>query len=445
MTTPIIDFVKKYAFNSPLRAHMPGHKGKSFIGVENIDITEIDGADDLYHASGIIAESEKNASALFNAHTFYSTEGSTLSIKSMLYLAVKYAKEKGVKPVVAAGRNAHKAFLDAAALIGFDVKWIATKNSSYLSCNVTAETISNLFFNCDEKPFAVYLTTPDYLGNTIDVKAVSAICKAHGALLLVDNAHGAYTKFLTPSSHPIDLGADMCCDSAHKTLPVVTGGAYLHVCKDANPYFYKNAKYAMSLFGSTSPSYVILQSLDTVNAYLSDNYDKKLFDTVLRVAELKKKLSEFGYSIIGDEGLKITFDIKKFGYTGCEFNQVLKDNGIYSEFYDPDYLVLMLSPETEHDDILKLERILINLPKRTAIKGFNKKLTLPMVALSVRDAVFAPSETIDVHNAKGRIVSGETVACPPAVPIIVSGEIIDDNTIELFDYYGIKTCSVIKE
>ena len=110
MNTPIYDFAKKYAESGAVRAHMPGHKGIGNLGVEALDITEITGADSLYEACGIIRESEENASRLFGAHTFYSTEGASLAIRSMLYLAFKHAKSKGLSPVIFAGRNAHKSF-----------------------------------------------------------------------------------------------------------------------------------------------------------------------------------------------------------------------------------------------------------------------------------------------------------------------------------------------
>ena len=122
MKTPIYDFVQKYAESDVSRFHMPGHKGKSFLGCERLDITEVQGADVLYSADGIIEESERNASALFGtAHSFYSAEGSSLAIKTMLALAVKGFKGSkggaGVKPVVLAGRNAHKAFIYSCALL----------------------------------------------------------------------------------------------------------------------------------------------------------------------------------------------------------------------------------------------------------------------------------------------------------------------------------------
>ena len=118
--TPICDFVCAYAARNPVRLHMPGHKGAGPLGVEALDITEIDGAGELYAPEGIVAHSEANASALFGAPTFYSAEGSSLAIRAMLLLAL--AHTGGVAgATVLAGRNAHRAFVSTAALLGFDV------------------------------------------------------------------------------------------------------------------------------------------------------------------------------------------------------------------------------------------------------------------------------------------------------------------------------------
>ena len=111
MTTPIADFVRAYAASGGVRLHMPGHKGRSFLGCEALDITEVAGADSLYEASGIIAESEENAAALFGAaRTFYATEGSSQCIRAMLALAAWNAPA-GSRPTILAARNIHKAFL----------------------------------------------------------------------------------------------------------------------------------------------------------------------------------------------------------------------------------------------------------------------------------------------------------------------------------------------
>ena len=124
MKTPICDFVREYNNSGASRLHMPGHKGKGRLGFEDMDITEIVGADSLYEASGIIRESEQNASKLFGCETFYSTEGSSQCIRAMVYLVSLLAASKGERPVILAARNCHKSFISAAALLDVDVEWI---------------------------------------------------------------------------------------------------------------------------------------------------------------------------------------------------------------------------------------------------------------------------------------------------------------------------------
>ena len=442
MKTPICDFVKEYAKCNSLKLHMPGHKGKELLGFESLDITEIDGADSLYEASGIIAESEANASTIFGCDTYYSTEGSSQCIRAMVYLLMLHAKNKGEKPYILAGRNAHKTFHSAVALLDVDVDWIYPDNAqNYLSCNISAENLLEILKNCDKKPTAIYLTSPDYLGNVLDIGAIADVCHQNGILLAVDNAHGAYLKFLTTSKHPIDLGADICCDSAHKTLPVLTGGAYLHIANEFESEVGAQAKNALSLFGSTSPSYLILQSLDMANVYL-ESYNKRLSDFIAQVDLVKKRLIAGGYELYGNEALKITVQTKKYGYYGYDFAKILNEKGIVCEFSDSDFVVLMLTPEIENLD--RIAEMMLSIPKKEATKESTPKFALPKRAMSIREAVLSPFESLPVEKCLGRVVAMVSVGCPPAVPIIVAGEIIDENAIESFKYYGIKECNVIK-
>ncbi|MBE6649317.1 MAG: aminotransferase class V-fold PLP-dependent enzyme [Ruminococcaceae bacterium] len=437
MKTPIVDFVKRYAEMETLRLHMPGHKGENLTGFEKYDITEINGADSLYDAVGIIRESEENASRLFGCNTFYSTEGSSLCIRAMLYLAIA-GKEN---PTILAGRNAHKTFITASALLGFDIEWLYS-DDNYLSCYITPKDVENAINNAENKPSAVYVTSPDYLGNMLDIKGISKVCKKYGVLLLVDNAHGAYLKFLTPSLHPIDMGADMCCDSAHKTLPALTGGAYLHISESADGYFKVCAKEALSLFGSTSPSYLILQSLDFVNKYLSEGYEKKLSEYVKKLSELKKILLENGYSLLGNEPLKITLDTKKYGYKGTELAKLLESQKLYPEFADNDFLVLMFTPEIS--DLERVKNVLCSLQKKAEIKEGIPVFEKPSEVISVRNAMLSRKVLLPIEKAENRILASPSVGCPPAVPIAVCGERITRNVINAFEYYGIEKCFVIE-
>ena len=442
--TPISDFLKEYQKKEAVRLHMPGHKGVGSMS-EELDITEIDGADSLFEADGIIRSSETVAGDIFGADTYYSTEGSSLSIRAMLYLVYLYAKRCKRRPLIAAGRNAHKSFTSAAALIGFDVDFISPKEASYLSCRFERADIISYFEKAIELPFAVYLTSPDYLGFISDIQAISEECHKRGVLLIVDNAHGAYLKFLSPSRHPIDLFADMCCDSAHKTLSALTGCAYLHISKNAPPFFKERAKEAMMLFASTSPSYLLLNSLDRLNPYLADGYRESLRNFTSKIASLKSDLISHGYSFTGDEPMKLTLLCKEYGYRGYEVARHLSLYGIFSEFSDPDYLVLMPSPENTESELARLRDALFSLPKKDKIYDSVPKIQIPKASLSIRDAVMSDSETLPVSECLGRIASTVTLGCPPAIPIAIPGEMIDENTLKCFEYYGIKSCSVVKE
>jgi len=443
MKTPIRDFIREYSESDCIRAHMPGHKGKGLLGFESQDITEICGADSLYEANGIIAESEKNAGALFGTHTFYSTEGSSLCNRAMLYLCALLSKDK--KPRIFASRNAHSSFASAAALLNFEVEWLfPKKGDSYISCNITAESLEERLEFAIHKPVAVFVTSPDYLGNMLDIRALSQVCHRYGVLLIVDNAHGAYLKFLPESRHPIDLGADMCCDSAHKTLPVLTGGAYLHISPSANELLLSHAKAAMALFGSSSPSYLILESLDVNNEYLASGYRERLADFVALVRDLKTKLMEFGYKLLGDEPLKITIDTADFGYNGGEFARILTEKGIIPEYADRNFIVLMLTEQLKNADLSRIEKVLTSIQKREAINIKSPVVTEPKVVMSLGAAAKQPFKLVPTDEAVGKVAAFGVAVCPPAVDIVAGGELISEAVADVLKYYGKDTVAVIE-
>ena len=445
MDTPICDFVRAYSRSDTLRLHMPGHKGVSLLGMESMDITEIRGADSLYEADGIIARSEANASELFGCRTYYSTEGSSQCIRVMLYLILLRAKQLGREPLIAAGRNAHKTFLTGAALLDIRINWLyPEKGGSYLSCVLSAGELEQYLLSAEEKPIAVYLTSPDYLGNLTDIAAIAEVCHRHGVILAVDNAHGAYLKFLPDSLHPMDLGADLCCDSAHKTLPALTGAAYLHLSNSMYIALGHQVKNALMLFGSTSPSYLILQSLDAVNRYLED-YPGRLALFAEEVQRMKRRLQNHGYSLYGAEPLKLTICAGDYGYTGWELADYLAEFQMEPEYADRDYLVLMLTPELGVQALERITDVLCRLPKEEPIPGLPPRWIPGKQRMPIREAALSDSETLPVEVCLGRILAVPTVGCPPAVPILVCGEVITEHAIKCFRYYGITACCVVKE
>ena len=448
---------------------MPGHKGQSLLGFEPWDITEIKGADELYGADGIIAQSEANATRLFGTvHTYYSTEGSSQCIRAMLCLALQAAPAAGQRPVLLAARNAHKALLYAAALLDFDIQWLwpAPQDAGSLcSCPVSAAKLTGALQGLAQqgkRPFGVYITSPDYLGGVQDIAALTEVCKDFDVPLLVDNAHGAYLRFLPQGGqHPIALGAAMCCDSGHKTLPVVTGGAYLHLGKNAPVQDEAAVRNALALFGSTSPSYLILQSLDKCNQILSEGYPLRLLQCCGHLTRLRRELNEAaaakhcsGPLALESEPLKVTLDAAVLGLSGTELAEKLRAAKIECEYADPRYLVLMFTPDNPPQDFERLSAAVlriaeelagpVTLPEETAgefaelERGLHRRCT-------IRQAVFAPQEQLPAEQAVGRICAMPTVSCPPAIPIVVSGEQITPAAAAWMKRYHVEDVSVIRE
>lgn len=446
MSAPIYEFAKNYAESGVSRFHMPGHKGKPLHGLEPLDLTEIHGADYLFGAEGIIAESEARTAALYGtAKTLYSTEGSSLCIKTMLAIADHCREDKSQRMLVMAPRNVHKAFINACILLDIDVDWVypAEKSRSLCSSGVTAHDIRSAFRKCPRKVDAVYITSPDYLGFIADIPAIVEVCKSYGVPLIVDNAHGAYLKFLDPDTHPITLGADMCCDSAHKTLPCYTGGAMLHISQNAPKGFVECSKLMMSLFASTSPSYLIMQSLDLCAEYLAGDYPATLAETAARTELCKQRLDDMGWRTIGDEKCKITIASAERGISGDNLGDILRKNKIEPEYTDPDLVVLMTTPFNTEEDFARLESAMADIPRREGTDLSFDGIPEAVVRLPIRQAAFSLQHEISVDQAEGRICGMTVTSCQPSVPIAVSGEEITAEIIDILKRYGVYKISVL--
>lgn len=459
MDTPICDFVSKYIESDFSRFHMPGHKGKEFIGCEKRDITEIEGADVLSHADGIIKKSQENATKLFGSGaSFYSTEGSSQCIKTMLAAVfmdykIRHKQKSNIKPFVLAARNVHKSMIDALALLDLNVEFIYPKDADSICVSmVTPDDVRNELQK-KQKPIAVYITSPDYLGNMADIEGISQVCEKCDIPLIVDNAHGAYQAFLDEKKygtlHPIKSGAAICCDSAHKTLPVLTGGAYIHVSKKYRERLAPHIAAYMTIFGSTSPSYLIMQSLDMCNRYLDEKFRTELAACIRRIEKTKAVLAENNVSIMETEPLKIVIDTAAAGMEGEELADELRKYKIECEYADKYFVVLMISVQNDEKDFERLEKWAADTKTSRNKKGklVPKKLVLSRAkrVLSVREAAFSPYRKVKVSDACGRICASQTIACPPAIPIAVCGERIDENMVKIFREYAIEYINVVDD
>ena len=432
MPTPLADAVFAHTAQNKASFHTPGHKGHAapldFLSLPEHDLTELPDTGSLYDGGDVIEEAERLAAQAFGAaHTLFSGGGCTLCIQTMLLLGA------GAGGHVLMARNSHRSAVHAAALLGLEVEWLWPTD-----IQPTAADVSEAL-NAHPQIQAVYITSPDYYGNLCDVAAIAAVCHAVGALLLVDNAHGSHLGAF--ERHPLALGADMTADSAHKTLPVLTGGAFLHLNERASRLFSAAAaKAAMALFGSTSPAYPTLVSLDLARDWWQREGVAAYRATAQAVASLKQTAQESGWiqpaftgcaPLLRDPA-RLTLEVcRGDGVAAADF---FRAQGCESEYADSRYIVFILTPFNTEEERERLRAALEAgtkaMPAATGAPAFSAMLRAehPRRALSPREALLRPFEELPTAHCVGRIAARSVCPCPPGVAAIVPGEVVDAAT-----------------
>lgn len=442
MSTPLHSAVQHFFDEQRAPFHMPGHKGVSVFPIGSAaryDITEVDGADNLYEASGPIAETEARYSALYgSAATLLSAGGATLCIQTMLAIAAPPGSR------ILCERGVHTAAVNAMILLGLTPLWMWPEVDPHtgLAKPLTAETVNNMLAQHPDVS-AVYLTCPNYFGVMADIAAISSVCRHYHVPLLVDNAHGAHLRFTSPDHHPMTLGASMCSDSLHKTLPVLTGGALLHI---ADPALAGNAKQRMSLFGSTSPSYLIMQSIDAALPWLENDAPEAIAAAAAQVAALEQQALERGLLIPAgkSEPLRLSIGYRPTGLSRPALQEMLRAHRIEPEYLSDSFCVFLASAHNTAEDFLRLAGFLRQLPPSQPSPEGHPPTILPSVVLPLREAAFAPSVCIPVEKAAGRICAGMVAPCPPGIPLAVPGEQLDRNLCFHLKRCGIFMVNVLK-
>lgn len=437
------EHLKKYKNLNRTSFHTPGHKCnvKEFSSLLDYDLTELPLTDSLYEADGIIAELENEISELYSSEkSLISCGGNTLCIQTMLCMCA------GQGGKVICDRVVHRSAVSAMALLGIEPLWVSRKvdEKSGLAQESDLVQIEHLLEqNSDVK--AVYLTSPDYYGFLQNISKIAKLCHKYNVPLIVDNAHGSHLMFAQKELHPISQGADMSADSVHKTLPVLTGGAWLHI---NNKKYINSAKDAMAIFGSTSPGYHTMASMDICKNWLKNN-GKMQFDLlknkVKNIINLASKAGIYTPRSKNQDPCRITLGVWQLGYTGYEFREHLYKFGIEPEFCDQNYVVLIPTPFNSDLDWQRLELALQNCPKkRNALKIFNSQINLPEVCMGLREAMTADIEAVKVGETLiGKIAAQIACPCPPGVPIVMPGEKITQTEIEALKQYGITTINVV--
>ncbi|MBR5134928.1 MAG: aminotransferase class V-fold PLP-dependent enzyme, partial [Clostridia bacterium] len=413
MATPLCDALTAYTALDRCSYHTPGHKGQAPF-LERMtslawDLTELPETGSLYDGGDVIEEAEKQAATVFGAAvTAFSAGGCTLCMQTMLALAAERGR------TVLMGRNAHRSAVHAAALLDLELVW---------SLNLSPEAVETVLAS-DPTVKTVYVTSPDYYGRLADIRGLSAVCRRCGAALIVDNAHGTHLKAF--GLHPLDLGADMTADSAHKTLPVLTGGAYLHIARDGlfADVPRERVKSLMGLFGSTSPAFPVLASLDAAQDWFETAGKAAFVDLVERLRPIRETIERAGLSprFEAVDPVRITLDA---GDRAASLAAWLRSRGIEAEYADERYVVLLVSPfhtdEQLHDLRQTLEAVDLSTLESSTPSPFSARMpdALPRRMMRLREAVLAPHEAVAPRDAVGRISAQTICPCPPGVAIVV--------------------------
>ena len=433
MSTPLYDGIRKYAKGTKTRCHTPGHAGKARVlgmkRLEKLDVTEFQGLESLYADQGAIARAEELAACYFGAvKTCFSAGGNTLCIQTMLALV----RERGAQ--IICSRNLHRSAVNAFALLDFSPVWLFEATPAQLKEQLAVES----------KAAAVLVTSPDYYGRMLDIPGLAAVCRHFDIPLLVDNAHGSHLRAL--DLHPLSGGACMVADSAHKTLPVLTGGAWLQFNDE---HYAKKAKEAMSWFGSTSPSYPVMASLDLAREMLAQQGARDFVRLARRVDAIKAFAAACGIPALTGrvDPVRLTLNAAAAGLTGQEVAAHFRAKGIAIEHVDTDFAVLILTPFHTKRDFSRLKSAIKTLPKRP--RGAREPepvfaITPPEQMMSIRRALFGNREQISLPESVGRIAAQEVSLCPPGIPLVVPGEKLDEKMVSKGIKAGISEIFVVK-
>lgn len=457
MKMPILQGLKDYIAQNNIRFHMPGHKGKDYLSmwsdkVHKMDVTEVPGTDNLHDPKEIILESQKLAAKTFGARrTFFSVNGTTGGI----YAAISTVAKPGSKVLVQ--RNCHRSVYNAIILNNLKAEYIYPSYSQkdMITTGINPSDIEESLKKHSDI-VAVIITNPSYYGICSNIKEIAKIVHRYKKVLIVDEAHGSHFKFSDnlPMT-AIDAGADISIQSTHKTLPAFTQSSMIHVGTDSIDI--QRLANMVSMYQTTSPSYLLLSSIDLARAYMENEGKSKLNQIIDYIKETTSYLKGLdGVNVFDSDKVNYEdiydFDVMKLlihidTLSGANLESVLRSKyNIQLEMSDHFYGLALCSVYDDVEDINQftkaLEDILRNL-KKNKIKVSNgnqnylgkiSRYIEPKIEIPLHDAFHREKEIIDIHNSIGSISGGFVIPYPPGIPILCPGEIITSEVIEYIDF-----------
>lgn len=437
--TPLYNALQRFAAETPLRMHMPGHKGTALPGLPSfptgIDFTELPPTGNLYEPGGPIAAAEGLWAAFWGMDAcLFLTGGSTQGIHTALHCA---AMEGGR---VLADRVSHRSIHTGLALLGTEVSWL---ERTPLPGGGTAgplkpEQVEDGLRRHPEVK-TVVVTSPTYYGVLSDIAKIAAVCHGHGAKLVVDGAHGAHLPLLGDNPY---RDADFAVVSAHKTLRAPGQSALLF----ARGAALEALQASSLLFATSSPSYVLMAALDCLRPWYQGEGGARYRETAEAVKALRRDYPALTDADAPLDPCRLTLHAAD----GEGLNRRLMELGVYAEMADRRHVVFILTDADGNAEVARLRRALDELGLRGAPRPDASALLpppLPEQVCSLREALFAPRETVPWADAAGRVAAEALEPYPPGVPVVTPGERLNKKVLAYLEQIGYnKNCiSVLRE
>lgn len=454
----LYDKLLQYSKEEYYPYHMPGHKrrmaGRPLENLYDIDITEIDGFDNLHHADGILKEIQERATALWRTKkTYFLVNGSTCGLLAAVATAA------GNEKVFLMARNCHKAAYHGIYVNHAKVHYIYPEADGSTSCDyaggalwendsvgfagkITPESVKESLQTCaeaGEQVAAVLITSPTYEGIVSDIPAIAQICHEAGTILIVDEAHGAHFGFAEhyPES-AVHQGADLVIQSVHKTLPAMTQTALLHLCSDRVDRH--RLERFLAIYQTSSPSYIMMSSIDLCMDIMEQEGRQRWAERLTDVRRFRQEISSLKHIRIffPSDPLKFIVSVDGSKMTGKQFYDILlSEYHLQMEMAAGNYVLAMFSMMDETMGYRRLARALLKIDSRleNAEEGTDKEnlqgeksgstswqLICPQTVLPIYQAYDAPFRLVALKEATGHIAAEFVSLYPPGIPLLVPGE-----------------------
>ncbi len=450
MERSLLEKLTNYAQSDSYPLHMPGHKRriKPFSDPYEIDLTEIDGFDNLHHPEGILKEAQQRAAALYGSEgTYFLINGSTGGILATLSAAA----HRGDTVLIA--RNSHKSAYHAAMVNGYRVSWLYPRTDSRrgIAGSITPEQVREAM---SEDVRAVLITSPTYDGVVSDIRSIAEIVHQAGAVLIVDEAHGAH--FAMHSYFPesaVKNGADLVVNSLHKTLPSLTQTALLHV--NGPRVDRTRLKKYLDIYQSSSPSYVLMTSIDSC-IHLMETQGEEMFEAFTdRLQAFRERMRglQMLHLITGEEPeihawdfdrSKVLISTEDCDLTGTELGKILRERyHLEPEMEAERYVTAIMTAADDEDGFERLGNALLEIDAALTDQAYAGKICAaasdrsaadtedfipfcPEVRMTMGEANDAPAEEVSLRESAGRISAEIVCLYPPGIPLVAPGEVIPE-------------------